>query len=174
MIAQCLVLCYLSIMICLGCNCEFDLVEIRKRNRSARGSYCSGECYRSHKKEVSEAHSTLPPKWCPGCEKERPSSDFRFKTKDKSKLQSYCRTCQDRYQKERCHKLKEKAIDLLGGMCSVCGLVDHPAVYDFHHSGSKGRDWTTLMKQSWTTIQKELSDCVLICSNCHRKKHFCE
>jgi len=68
---------------------------------------------------------------------------------------------------------KLKAVQLLGGKCS-CGIVN-PLVLDFHHnSQNKEHMISRLRAYRWTNIEKELSKCVLLCSNCHSKFHFSE
>jgi len=64
------------------------------------------------------------------------------------------------------------AVELLGGKCSICGLVDNPAVYDFHHRDPKEKDVGISQAKSWAAIEKELEKCDLVCSNCHRKLHI--
>lgn len=68
---------------------------------------------------------------------------------------------------------KQRIVDFLGGKCSICGLVDIPAVYDTHHINPQEKDTliSSLSLCSWESIQEELVKCILVCSNCHRKLH---
>jgi len=72
----------------------------------------------------------------------------------------------------RIHK-KNKAISYLGGFCWKCEKVFDRELYDFHHivPSSKKYSWDILKDYKWSTIQKELDKCVLLCSNCHRLAH---
>ena len=78
-------------------------------------------------------------------------------------------------QKQREDKRKRKlwAIEYLGGKCSKCGQVFHPAVYEFHHTDpqTKDRDPSKMLQLSKERLTNELNKCVLLCANCHRLEH---
>ncbi len=76
-------------------------------------------------------------------------------------------------EKSRKHarRRKAKAVELLGGACTVCGLVDDPAVYDFHHRDPAEKAVSIAQAKSWAAIERELPKCDLVCANCHRKIH---
>ena len=61
--------------------------------------------------------------------------------------------------------------------CLKCG-EDHPAILDFHHKDSKRKDFTvtymTYYGYSKERIKKEISKCIVLCANCHRKLHYKE
>jgi hypothetical protein len=64
----------------------------------------------------------------------------------------------------------------MGSSCVDCGISypnTHYSVFDFHHldPSEKDVDWSKLRLRSWDKIVKELSKCVLLCSNCHRIRH---
>lgn len=77
------------------------------------------------------------------------------------------------YQREAKRSRKLEAIVYLGGKCSSCGGVFHPAVYEFHHldPSTKERDPSKLLNRSREVLYKELDKCVLLCANCHRLEH---
>ena len=56
--------------------------------------------------------------------------------------------------------------------CAYCGLVDHPAIYDFHHINPATKEFglgngaTTRSKKAYA---EEAKKCVMLCSNCHRR-----
>ena len=61
-----------------------------------------------------------------------------------------------------------------GLSCSKCG-ENHPAIIDFHHKYGKKEGGISKMVAdgySIVRIEKELSKCIVLCSNCHRKIHF--
>ena len=57
--------------------------------------------------------------------------------------------------------------------CKECG-EKHPAVLDFHHQGKKLFNVADMMAYSRKTILAEIGQCVVMCSNCHRKSHWTE
>lgn len=56
-----------------------------------------------------------------------------------------------------------------------CG-ESHPAALDFHHLGhvDKILNVADMLKDGWSidSMLKEISKCEILCSNCHRKKHY--
>jgi hypothetical protein len=71
----------------------------------------------------------------------------------------------------KCYK-KIKAINYLGGKCSVCSDTDirHLA---FHHldPNEKENEMNKLLFNSWNTIEEEIKKCILMCHNCHNEHH---
>lgn len=75
-------------------------------------------------------------------------------------------------RRKRYQKQLKKAVDMLGGRCKICGLVDHPIVYDFHHRNPEEKSFAIsqyLGGSTWERIKIELKKCDLLCSHCHRK-----
>jgi hypothetical protein len=58
--------------------------------------------------------------------------------------------------------------------CISCGESD-PVVIDFHHldGSQKDKGISQMMNSSYSLnkIEEEISKCVCLCSNCHRKVH---
>jgi hypothetical protein len=57
--------------------------------------------------------------------------------------------------------------------CSRC-FENHWACLDFHHiDGNKEIDIGTAIKKCWSKekILIEISKCIVLCANCHRKEH---
>jgi len=82
-----------------------------------------------------------------------------------------CNSCSVRVKRMR---NKIAAVCYLGGKCQICGIVDDPSVYDFHHLNGEDKDFRIsgkLDRTSWEIIQNELDKCDLLCSRCHRKVH---
>lgn len=70
---------------------------------------------------------------------------------------------------------KKKAFEYKGGKCSDCGFrSEYIFLFDFHHLDpcEKDADWTYLKKLQLKNMQKELDKCVLLCSSCHRLRHW--
>lgn len=57
--------------------------------------------------------------------------------------------------------------------CSRC-TENHPACLQFHHLGDKKDNVSNMVGQGHgkEDILKEVSKCIVLCANCHAKKHF--
>jgi len=131
-------------------------------------------------------------KQCNICNTVKPITEFYKQTNCKFGVTPVCKVCTNNknklwrdqhkedskiYFKERKRDFKKKIVDYLGGRCADCGLIDTPVVYDVHHINpqEKDRGLAELCGYSWSRIEQELKkDVVLLCSNCHRKRHFKE
>ena len=70
---------------------------------------------------------------------------------------------------------KLKAIKYMGGVCQDCKKSYPPPVFDFHHLDPSEKELNLgdiMRRKDFSTIEKELSKCVLLCANCHRIRHF--
>lgn len=88
---------------------------------------------------------------------------------------SWCKQCNTENVRDRKRDLKKLCIEYKGGVCVDCGLVHHPAVFDFHHVVSGSKDFTISSVTSTKltdSIKAELDKCVLLCANCHRVRHY--
>jgi hypothetical protein len=76
-------------------------------------------------------------------------------------------------QKARALKRKIEFVNRLGGSCSKCGYNANLAALEFHHLQDKdfGLDSRTISNTTKEALEKELSKCILLCSNCHRELH---
>ena len=84
-----------------------------------------------------------------------------------------CNSCRQRYRQL---KMKQRAIDYLGGKCAVCGYDKCNDALDFHHIDSTSKEFniSTSFNMSWGVLKNELDKCKLLCSNCHRELHCAE
>ena len=75
--------------------------------------------------------------------------------------------------KSRRQKLKMMAVEYMGGKCK-CGYNKCIWSMEFHHKDKKHKTFTisTYSYLSWSKIKKELDKCYMLCSNCHREKHY--
>ena len=102
-----------------------------------------------------------------------------FYRKNKSIVSSYCRVCFNQYCIDRWRQRKIDAINYKGSKCEDCSL-SYPTfasvIFDFHHlePNEKDFEWTKLRLKSWNKVLTELDKCVLLCSNCHRLRHYNE
>jgi hypothetical protein len=56
--------------------------------------------------------------------------------------------------------------------CLDCGYVSHHAALEFHHVGEK--DVNLSFAKSLGVAKSEMEKCVVLCSNCHRIRHWNE
>lgn len=116
-------------------------------------------------------------KKCIRCNQEKDISLFYIKKGKVAHLElthSYCKKCVNEQSLKRQHLYKVKAVEYKGGKCEDCGLIDHPVVYDFHHIDGESKDFTIAHRRSkkiTDEVLRELNKCMLLCSNCHRKRH---
>ena len=58
--------------------------------------------------------------------------------------------------------------------CSACGEYHPSCCMDYHHLNPNAKEKGVsqmIQANSWQKIEEEISKCVLVCSNCHRKIH---
>ena len=67
---------------------------------------------------------------------------------------------------------KREWVSRLGDQCLDCGKSFPDYVYDFHHTGGKDVNPSKALTWSPTRAEAEITKCVLLCSNCHRIRHF--
>lgn len=70
---------------------------------------------------------------------------------------------------------KYKAIKKLGGVCEKCG-EDNFFKLEFHHidDNDKEYNFADIKYLKWSTIEKEINKCMLLCRNCHMELHYSE
>lgn len=73
---------------------------------------------------------------------------------------------------EKRNAIRKELVDSFGGKCMLCGLVDDPIAYDFHHVNPSEKKISiasalrrSITKETWEEVDK----CVLLCAICHRK-----
>lgn len=69
--------------------------------------------------------------------------------------------------------MKLHAIKILGGKCSRCGYNKCVDALEFHHKNPNVKEFKlgSGNTMSWKEYKKEVSKCVLPCSNCHKEVH---
>ena len=131
---------------------------------------------------------------CSSCQQEKPEEDFYFKNSARGIRHARCKVCakassKQHYRRNRktviqknvARQAKQYTVDKswiesLQLACTQCG-EDHPAVLDFHHTDPTTKEFTVskmMGKYSRRRIEKEITKCVVLCSNCHRKHHWVE
>jgi hypothetical protein len=75
---------------------------------------------------------------------------------------------------KRRKKVREMAIEKLGGKCLACGYNKCQNALEFHHVDETKKDFGISSKgytRSWKAIEAEIDKCLLLCANCHREAH---
>ena len=75
---------------------------------------------------------------------------------------------------KRRKKIRELAIEYLGGKCCFCGYHRCFASLDFHHIDESTKKFGLSqdgLTRSWEKTEQELKKCILVCANCHREIH---
>ena len=101
---------------------------------------------------------------CKTCTAERSKRLYR---EDKSGQLERVRLNNQRYRQTA----REYVLEYLSNHpCSNCGETD-PRVLEFHHEGEKSSEVSRLMGRgaSLDVIKTEISRCVVLCANCHRR-----
>jgi 5-methylcytosine-specific restriction endonuclease McrA len=76
--------------------------------------------------------------------------------------------------KKRRRKIRQMAIEYLGGRCGRCGYHRCDEALEFHNRDSSKKDFGISSRgytRSWKRVRKELDKCILLCANCHREVH---
>lgn len=84
-----------------------------------------------------------------------------------------CKPCFNKKSITRRRSHKSRAVELLGGKCSICSYNKYIGALEFHHTDPTQKDMTVAGSgKKWETIKKEVEKCILVCANCHRELHY--
>ena len=114
-------------------------------------------------------------KKCVKCNQIKSVNDFYVK--NKKRRQSYCKNCFNDYTANRWKLRRIEAINYKGNKCLDC-LVKYDGtnscIFDFHHINPKNKEfeWTKMRQINKTKLFLELDKTVMLCSNCHRLRHY--
>ncbi len=85
-----------------------------------------------------------------------------------------CKKCNSKRTMKREKDGKKRAVEYMGGCCSVCGYDNCIRALEFHHTdpSKKSKDYNKRFKiWSFERQKEELEYCIIVCSNCHREIH---
>lgn len=127
-------------------------------------------------------------KKCSKCKVIKSIVEFGLNRSTSDQLQKYCRLCRKvsdhnhyRRNKLQCYvRVAKRRMEISAWFrsikklshCLECGNSD-PWVLDFHHLSKKSKDVSTMVCQGYSikAIEAEISKCIVLCANCHRKRH---
>lgn len=71
------------------------------------------------------------------------------------------------------HKVKERAVYVMGGQCQCCGYNTSLRALHFHHIDDMTKKFqiSDSITRNWQDTLEEMRKCVLVCANCHMEIH---
>lgn len=108
---------------------------------------------------------------------------FNISKDENGNISCLCNQCGNKFiwkhgttTREKCHscivkeirnRKKIKAVELMGGKCSVCGYNRILRALHFHHlnTDEKVGNISRLYDKTWEEMKKELDKCILLCAN---------
>ena len=119
------------------------------------------------KHEIIDGH-----RFCPKCQTQQPLENYN--KRPNGNLQSYCRTCLNNNRYDLLKQRKLQLIQEFGNKCSICGYDKCIAALEFHHINPNEKEFHLGKAQTTNLakLRKELSKCILVCSNCHKEIHY--
>ncbi len=75
---------------------------------------------------------------------------------------------------KRNRERKALMVEHFGSKCHDCSGEFHQCVYEFHHLDPTQKDVNPSKALTWSMerMWKELAKCIMLCSNCHKIRHF--
>ena len=128
-------------------------------------------------------------KICSKCSSEKSISEFAWRSKDKNLLHGQCNDCRRDTAKQSYLRHRDSIVAAVRArndtnkniftkwkskLSCVCCNEDYIKCLDFHHidANDKDSDISGMMSRySFDSVMKEISKCIVVCSNCHRKIH---
>lgn len=128
-------------------------------------------------------------KVCRECGETKPLSDFHPNKQCRGGVVGTCKPCssvrtrqwykdnrgrRQQISNEKNRDRKRRAVEHFGDKCHDCGNTYPQCVYEFHHLDPKGKDMnpSKALAMSEKRMWEELSKCIMVCSNCHKMRHF--
>lgn len=117
-------------------------------------------------------------KVCSKCKVEKDESEFYANKKNPDGLDYYCKVCRKSCTKAHnedhpsYYDNAQEFVESLKTVCCKCG-EDRPWVIQFHHVDPTEKKFgiSGCGSRSKSSIWKEASKCVCLCSNCHDEFH---
>lgn len=121
---------------------------------------------------------------CVRCHKEY---DIReFMTKDGRRKYARCHKCRMETTRKSSffdpQLVRSHLLACMGGRCARCGYGEFECSLEFHHIDASKKEASVgkLLykfeslgtKETWDSLIREVSKCMVLCSNCHQSFHF--
>ena len=84
--------------------------------------------------------------------------------------EGYCQHCGET---EYARRIKQWAVDYLGGKCQACGYDKYIGALQFHHRDPSQKRFRIggAHQRTIESLRIELDKCDLLCANCHAELH---
>ena len=107
---------------------------------------------------------------CKQCARKRSRENHLKRSQDPEKHKKHNERIKRRAQARKAYIVHR----VFGGHCYDCGEAYPDCVFDFHHEGDeKTHNPSQLIgRNQMEAAFKELENCVMLCANCHRMRHF--
>lgn len=161
---------------CLLCNKTLpNIITINgKKHNICNRKFCL-DCspFKAHNTknllEVPINYKNQTHKICTSCKIEKSINEFYQGKKNTSN----CKICHNEYTKARQKRLKQDAVNYMGGKCQVCKYDKYVGALEFHHINPENKDFSIGHNKMYSMekIKSELDKCILLCANCHREFH---
>lgn len=128
----------------------------------------------NHKTESEEIifnKRTGKQRFCVHCEQPLTNKNV---SKNGENFRSICKKCSLKIATKRKNERKQKIVTEFGNKCFICKQQLNPCVYDFHHVNPTQKEYSfgQIKTREYSVIMKELSKCIMVCTNCHRTIHI--
>lgn len=154
---------------------NFVFLEGRKRNLSSRKFCITCSPFGKRDNNRGTPNPALSHRQCASCGVCKSPEDFHRPYGKRSRIQSYCKVCQQKMQNARLKSFKQKCVEYLGSCCMHCGYSKCIAAMEFHHKNPTEKEFgiAKVRNRAFSQVIKdELDKCELLCSNCHKEVHY--
>lgn len=144
-------------------------------NKKPSYANMTDEQVEKHRQRARERYHRLTPK------QKRANLDRMNQLRKKGERGKKKREYNRIWTKKQREPLKLECFNYKGGKCLDCGLVDHPALFDFHHRDPSQKDFgiSQVISRPHSSseillalLKPELDKCDLLCCLCHRRRHL--
>lgn len=105
-----------------------------------------------------------------------------FQTQKYGHTRKYCYECSPKVDGDLSYSqnitikrraIKKFLINKAGGKCQKCGYNKSFRALEFHHLDPNEKDFgiSKHINRNLKDLEKEISKCILLCSNCHAEEH---